>query len=78
MTDRQLNDVVRFCTKSHAISILEIDPTYINLGPCYVTVTTYKHLLFSTKDGAPPVMLGPALIHTKKSIHPIFNFQVKC
>ena len=77
MTDRQLNDIVRFFTKPHAISILGIDPTN-NLGPCYVTITTYKHLLFSTEDGVPPVMLRPALIHTKKSIHPIFNFQAKC
>ena len=76
MTDRQLNDIARFCTKPYAISILGIDAAY-NLGPCYVTITTYRHL-FSTEDGVPRVMLGPALIHTKKSIHPIFNFQAKC
>ena len=72
MTDRQLNDIVRFCTKPHAISILGIDPTY-NLGPCYITITIYRHLLFSTEDGVPPVMLGPALIHTKKEYSSYFQ-----
>ena len=72
MTDRQFNDIVRFCTKPHAISILGIDPTY-NLGPCYVTITTYRHLLFSTEDGAPPVILGPVLIHTKKEYSSYFQ-----
>ena len=77
MTNRQLNDIVRFCSKPYAISVLGIDPTY-NLGPCHVAITTYRHLLFSTEDDVLPVMLGPALIHTKKCIHPIFNFQAKC
>ena len=72
MTDRQLNDIVRFCTKPHAISILGIDPTY-NLGPCYVTITTYRHLLFSTEDGVLPVMLGTALIHTKNEYSSYFQ-----
>ena len=72
MTGRQLNDIVRFCTKPHAISILGIDPTY-NLGLCYVTITTYRHLLFLTKDGVPPVMLGLALIHTKKEYSSYFQ-----
>ena len=32
----------------------------------YVTIATYMHLLFSTENCVPPVMLGPTLIHTKK------------
>ena len=70
-TDRQLKDVERFCTKANRFCILGVDPTY-NLGPCYVTLTTYRHLLFRTKDGQHPVMLGPLLLHTGKTYDSYF------
>ena len=71
-TDQQLKDVERFCTKSFKFCILGVDPTY-NLGPCYATLTTYRHLLLRTKDGEHPVMLGPLLLHTRKTYDSYFN-----
>ena len=41
--NRQLNDMVRFCTEPDQCSVLGINPTF-NLGEFNVTVTTYRHL----------------------------------
>ena len=57
---RQINDVNRFCTGNQQISILGIDPTY-NLGPCFVTISTYRYLQFLTKEKVNPAMIGPVL-----------------
>ena len=38
--DRQLDDLVRFCTNPSVFSILTVDPTF-NLGAFDVTPTTY-------------------------------------
>ena len=71
-TDRQLNDMVRFCTESTEFGILTIDPTF-NLGDFDVTIATYRHLLLlSRKTHKPPVSIGPVLIHYKKPLHHIF------
>ena len=70
-TDRQLNDVERFCTRSDRFSILGIDPTY-NIGPCYVTLTTYRHLHFRTVANEHPVMIGPILLHQRKEYDSYF------
>ena len=64
INDRQLNDIKRFCTSNKAISILGVDPTY-NIGPCLVTITTYRHVQFLTKGNVHPAMLGPTIIHTR-------------
>ena len=69
---RQINDVNRFCTGSQQISILVIDPTY-NLGPCFVTISTYRHLQFLTKEKANPVMIGPILLHMNKEYSSYFH-----
>ena len=66
-SDRQLHDVARFCTHIDQCSILGIDPTF-NLGEFSVTVTTYRHLqLIERRTRKPPVLLGPMLIHQKKT-----------
>ena len=62
---QQLRDIERFCTKVSCFCILGIDPTY-NIGEFYVTVTTYRHLMFKTMEGVNPVLLGPCLIHSSK------------
>ena len=72
MNDHQLNDIKRFCTSNKAISILRADLTY-NIGPCFVTVTTYRHLQFLTKENVHPVMLGPTIIHTRKEYQSYFS-----
>ena len=65
--DWTLEDLVRFCTSSAAFSILGIDPTF-SLGAFDVTVTTYRHLLLTTKDDIHkhPVLIGPLFVHVKK------------
>ena len=66
-SDSQLNDLVRFCTSPFEFSALTVDPT-LCLGDFDVTLITYRDLLLETKRlRQPPVIVGPALIHFKKS-----------
>ena len=66
-TDSQLNDLVRFCTSPFEFSVLTVDPTFC-LGDFDVTLVTYRNLFLQTKRlQQPPVIVGPALIHFKKS-----------
>ena len=72
--DRQLDDLVRFCTVPEGFSILTADPTF-NLGQFDVTPTSYKHfLLRSIRTGNSPVFIGPTLIHYKKTFHTYLIF----
>ena len=72
MTNRQLNDNKKLCTSNVEASILGIDPTY-NIGPCFVTISTYRQLQFLTKDNVHPVMLGPLIVHTSKDYQSYFS-----
>ena len=66
-TDQQMHDLERFCCNPAEFSILTVDPTF-SLGDFDVTPTTYRHLLLHSKrTNKPPVMLGPTLIHYRKS-----------
>ena len=72
--DRQLDDLVRFCTIPEKFSILTADPTF-NLGQFDVTPTSYGHgLLTSTRTGKSPVFIGPTLIHYRKTFHTYLFF----
>ena len=72
--DRQLDDLVRFCTSDDEFGILTLDPTF-SLGEFDVTVITYRHLLLHSKrTGRPPVFVGPALIHYRKTFSTYFHF----
>ncbi|CAH3128963.1 unnamed protein product, partial [Pocillopora meandrina] len=66
-SDRQVQDVKRFCANTtENFSVLSIDTTF-NIGDFYVTPTTYKHLLLDDRRTEnPPLLLGPTLIHTRK------------
>lgn len=67
--DRQLDDIVRFCTIPDNFSVLTVDPTF-NLGDFDVTPMTYRHrLLVSCRSGRDPVMVGPVMIHYRKTFH---------
>lgn len=69
----QLRDIVRFCTNSTKFSVLGADPTF-NLGRFHLTVTTYRNLmLVDRKTGKHPVMLGPMLLHQRKTFE-TYNF----
>ena len=73
VTERQLNDLVRFCTPPSNFSIMTIDPTF-TFGNFDVTVITYRHkLLISRQANCPPAIMGPLLIHYKKSFA-TYNF----
>ena len=65
--ERQLNDLVRFCTVRGNFGIMTVDPTFC-LGDFDVTVITYCHLLLlSRKTNQPPALIGLILIHYKKT-----------
>ena len=65
--DRQLNDMVKFCTSKNHFGIVTIDPTFC-LGDFEVTITTYRHLVLQCRRSSkPPVFIGPAMIHYKKT-----------
>ena len=65
--DEQLFYVERFCCNSATFSILTVDPTF-SLGDFDVSPTTYRHLMLHTKrTKQPPVLLGPTMIHYKKT-----------
>ena len=73
--DRQLDDVVRFCTPSSSFSILTVDPTF-NLGEFDVTPTAYQNLLLqSVRYGTSPIFIGPTMIHYRKTFHTYLFLQ---
>ena len=64
----QLHDVSRFCCDRFEYCVLTVDPTF-SLGNFDVTLTTYRHLLLEcSRSKKPPVMIGPTLIHNKKTL----------
>ena len=68
-SDRQVQDVKQFCANTTStFLVLSIDTTF-NISDFYVTPTTgYRHLLLEDRrTGKPPLLLGPALIHTRKN-----------
>lgn len=66
--DWQMSDVVAFCCTNERPDnvILGIDPTF-NLGNFYATFTVYRHPGLKNKHGRHPLMLGPVLVHTRKT-----------
>lgn len=66
-TDQQLYDIERFCCNPKEFSVLTVDPTF-TLGDFDVTPTTYRNLLLECKrTRKSPVMLGPTLVHYRKT-----------
>ena len=73
-TDRQLHDLVRFCTADDVFSVVFIDPTYEH-GENFVTPISHKHLMLkSNRTGKEPVRVGPVLLHMSKNLHPYYQF----
>lgn len=71
--DWQLRDMVRFCTNPAKFAVFGVDPTF-NLGKFHLTVTTYQNLMLKDrKTGKPPLMLGPMLLHQRKTFD-TYNF----
>ena len=63
--ERQLDDVVNFCTNPKEFSVISIDPTFdIFNDNISLTVTTYRNLkLENLSTGQAPIFLGPLLMH---------------
>lgn len=65
--DKQLNDIRKFCCNNVYWSALQVDPTF-DLGQFSVTTSQYKNLLLvNHRTGEHPSMIGPLLVHYKKS-----------
>ena len=74
VTDKQLRDLVRFCTSSFEFSVLIVDSTFC-LGDFDVTLVTYRHLLLQSKRyKSPPVCVGPVCVHYKKTFETYLFF----
>ena len=66
-TDRQLNDMVSFCCDPVEFKPFSVDPTF-DISDYNVTPITYQHLLLENRrDRKHPSMIGPVLIHEKKT-----------
>lgn len=73
--DCTLNDLSHFCTNQRSFSTLGVGPTF-SLGDFNVTVTTYHHLMLSSKTSSKhPTMIGQLFIHVKKEsmVHHFFS-----
>ena len=64
--ERQLNDLNRFCCNTNLFKPLTVDPTF-NIGEFNVTPISYQNLLLETKQGHHPTLIGPVLVHEKKT-----------
>ena len=65
--DRQINNLVRLCTSSVQNTLLSVDPTF-DCGKFAVTPITIHHLMLnSRKTGKHPIILGPVMIHHRKT-----------
>lgn len=68
---------MRFCCTTNAgkeVSILTVDPTFC-LGAFECTPTTYRHLpLVSQRHDAPPIFVGPKMIHCRKNFSSFLFF----
>lgn len=73
-TDRQLTEIEKFCTNETNLSILGIDTTF-NIGEYYVSITTYRHLMLTNSFGVEPVMIGPMLLHQRKTFDSYFKLS---
>ena len=66
--ERQLNDVVNFCTNPKEFSVFNNDPTFNKFNDnSSLTVTSYRNLKSGNPStGQTSVFLGPLLMHQKK------------
>lgn len=64
--ERQVKEMQKYCTNAKNFSIMGVD-TAFNIDAFYVTFTTYRNIMLTTKQGTEPVMIGPILIHQRKN-----------
>ena len=71
-SEQQLIDIELFCTKTSHFCVLDFDPTH-NITSYYITISTYRHLMFRTKEGMDPVLMGPSLSHTGRTYNSYYK-----
>ena len=65
--DRQLDDLITFCTNDANFGVVTINPTF-SLGEFDVTVTTHRQLTLQSRHTLNhPVFIGPVMIYYRKS-----------
>ena len=78
-TNRQLDDLKRFCCNPVEYRPLTVDATF-DFRPYNVTPTSYQHLIaLRNEDSKHPTMIGPVLLHKKKtqSTYSLFGGTLK-
>ena len=76
-TDRQINDMLKFCCTPHNSSVLGVDTTY-NLCDMWMTDTCYRSKrLINPKTKSHPVFLGPMLFHFTKNKETFLRFALE-
>ena len=66
-TNRQLDDLKQFCCNPVEYRPLTVDATF-DFRPYNVTPISYQHLIvLRREDGKHPTMIGPVLLHEKKT-----------
>ena len=76
-TDRQINDMLKFCCTPHNSSVLGADTTY-NLCDTWMTDTCYRNKrLINPKTKSHPVFLGPMLFHFTKNKETFLRFALE-
>ena len=71
--DQQLQDILKFCAMDHGWSIFGVHPTF-NICSHNITISTYRHpLLYNVNSDVHPVLLGPTLIHSRKTSESYFS-----
>ena len=74
-SDKVLKDMELFCTSDVGCSIFGIDTTF-KLTDMWLTDTSLRnHRLLSTRTGKHPILLGPCMLHFRKSEE---NFRRFC
>ena len=71
--EKQLQDILKFYAMDYFWSIFGVDPTF---NVCYynITILTYCHpLLYNVNSKFHSVLLGPTLIHSRKTFESYFS-----
>lgn len=72
-SDEQLEDMKSNCIGPNG-SVIRIDRTF-NLGPCFVTTTTYKNVKVLKRETLQnPIVLGPIFLHWDGETDSYFKF----
>ena len=76
-TDRQINDMLKFCCTPHNSSVLGVDTNY-NLCDMWITDTCYRNKrLINPKTKSHPVFLGPMVFHFTKNKETFLRFALE-